>query len=360
MTKKLKTFFHTHESTISFLTLAGGFIFDTLTLQRVDFFTDNIFIIFYLIMAGACIIVMDLHDDGKLKGKFASNLYEFLPFMLQFCFGGLFSAFVIFYSKSAAISSSGAFVLILAVLLVGNEFFKKHYSKLVFQTSIYFIAVFSFFIYFLPVVLTTMGDFIFLLSGLLSILFIWGFIFVVYYLTPERYADNHKFLIVTISLIYISINILYFKNIIPPIPLSLKEGDVYHFVERKPTGNYQVVGEVDSWQEKLGVGQKLHLSPFEPAYVFSSIFAPTDLDTTIVHDWQYFDEEKDEWISVTKIVFPIKGGRAEGYRGFSKKENIYPGLWRVDIKTQRGQVIGRVKFDIEISETKPALNTESL
>lgn len=39
--------------------------------------------------------------------------------------------------------------------------------------------------------------------------------------------------------------------------------------------------------------------------------------------------------------------RNEGFRGFTKKENIFPGKWRVDIKTERDQVVGRVRFDVE-------------
>jgi hypothetical protein len=193
-----------------------------------------------------------------------------------------------------------------------------------------------------------MGALIFILSGILSLLFISAFIFIVYYLTPERYVENHKMVVFFVLGVYALINILYFKNIIPPIPLSLKEGDVYHLVEKTPEGNYRTFSEADSWKEKFGLSQELHLHAVEAAYVFSSIFAPTDLDITITHDWQYYDNEENEWLSSSKINFPIKGGRGDGYRGFSKKENIFPGQWRVDIKTERGQVIGRVRFDIKI------------
>lgn len=357
---KLKLFFHEYEHILSPLALISGFIFDFLTLQRVDFFWDNFFIVLYLLLSGASIILMDLYDDGKVHGEFMDNAYDFLPFVLQFCFGGLFSAFVVFYSKSASLFTSGAFVLILISLLIGNEFFKKHYSKLVFQTGLYFTAIFSFFIFFLPVLTKSMGALIFILSGIASLLFIWTFIFIVYYLTPERYIKSHKILIIVIFGIYTLINILYFKNIIPPIPLSLKEGDVYHSVMRTADGNYRATGEEDSWCEKFGFSQKLHLRAGEPAYVFSSVFAPTDLSIDLTHDWQYFDEEKNEWISASKISFPVKGGRSEGYRGFSKKENVFPGKWRVDIETDRGQVIGRVRFDIEIDNFEPELYRQTI
>lgn len=335
----------------------GGFIFDYFTLTRIDFILDNIFTILYLLFVGAGIIIINLYEAGRLRNKFLESIYEFLPVLMQFSFGGLFSAFVVFYSKSASLFSSGAFVLVLLALLIGNEFFKKRYLRLVFQVGIYFVALFSFSIYFLPVLIKQMGAMVFLGSGVISLIFISLFVFIVAYFVPQRYKESAKLLILTVLGLYVSINILYFTNIIPPIPLSLKTGDVYHLVERQVDGDYIVRGEKNTWYEKFSLSQKIHIISGEPVYIFSSVFAPTDLDIRIIHDWQFFDENKSDWISLNKIIYPIKGGRNEGYRGFSKKENIFEGKWRVDIETERGQVIGRVRFDIEIVNAPPGLET---
>ncbi|HEY4493868.1 MAG TPA: DUF2914 domain-containing protein [Candidatus Paceibacterota bacterium] len=355
----IKIFFHKYEATLSALTLFLGFIFDYFTLNRIDFFWDNFFIVLYLLCSGIGIVIINLYESGKLPKEIFENVYTFLPFLIQFAFGGLFSAFVVFYSKSASLFTSGAFVLILLALLVGNEFFKERYSKLVFQVGIYFVSVFSFSIFFIPVLTKKMGAGTFLLSGLVSLGLISVLIFIIYRFTPERYQGNARFLAVTVLGLYIFINILYFANIIPPIPLSLKAGDVYHSVEKKSSGQYVAVGEVDTWREKFGGVQSVHLRAGEPVYVFSSVFAPTELQIDIVHDWQYLNLE-GKWVSATKITFPIRGGRNEGYRGFSKKENIFPGHWRVDVATTRGQVIGRVRFDIEITDTPILLKQETL
>jgi hypothetical protein len=356
--EKLKNIFHKHESILSSGTLILGFIIDYLTLRRVDFLLDNLLIVFYLIFAGASILIVNLYEAGRLRTQFFENIYEFLPFLLQFAFGGLFSAFVVFYSKSASLFTSGAFVLILFSFLVGNEFFKKRYSKLVFQVAIYFVAIFSFSIFFVPVLIKQMGAIVFLYSGAVSLTVIGIFILTISRLAPARYKESKKFLFITIPVLYIFINILYFTNIIPPIPLSLRALDVYHLVERKTGGNYLVTGERDLWQEKFNLGQVFHWKPGQPVYVFSSVFAPTDLNIKIVHDWQYFDESEDQWVSANKISFPIRGGRDEGYRGFSKKSYVFPGHWRVDIETERGQVIGRVRFDIEVVDFEQSLEAE--
>lgn len=358
--ENLKQFFNKYESYLSALTLILGFIFDYLTLERVDFLGDNLFIILYLFIAGTGIIIINLYEEGRLRNGFIEKVYEFLPFLVQFAFGGLFSAFVIFYSKSASFLSSGAFILILFILLVGNEFFKKSYQKLVFQVGIYFVALFSFSIFFLPVLLKQMGALIFLESGIISLALIGLFILGLSKLSPLRFTESKKLLVFTVFALYAFINLLYFTNIIPPIPISLKSGGVYYLVLRKPDGSYLVTGEKDNkWYRKF-TREVVYLREGESAYVFSSVFAPTDLTTKIIHDWQYFDQTQDKWVSVSKIAFNIIGGRGSGYRGFSKKENIFPGKWRVDIKTDRNQVIGRVRFDIKEGEPLSGLETKTL
>lgn len=360
MNSLVREFYEKYERHISSLALVGGFIFDYFTLNRVDFLFDNFLIIFYLVFAGASIIVINLFETDRSKNKFIENIYEFLPLFLQFLFGGLFSAFVVFYSKSASLFTSGPFVLVLITLLVGNEFLKKKYSRLIFQVGIYFLALFSFTIYFLPVLTTQMGALIFLLSGAISLVIISFFIYVIASLAPDKYKESGKYLLSTVSVLYISINILYFTNIIPPIPLSLKLGEAFHYVERQTSGDYLAIGEKNMWYEKFSLSQTIHLKPQDSVYVFSSVFAPTDLDIKIIHDWQYFDKSKGKWVSLSTISFSILGGRNEGYRGFSKKDTVSSGKWRVDIKTERGQVIGRVRFEIEMGLEGPGLETKTI
>jgi len=357
--KILRRLYEKFERYISPLALISGFIFDFFTLKRVDFLWDNFLIILYLIFAGVSIIIINLFETDRPRNKFIENIYEFLPLFLQFSFGGLFSAFVIFYSKSASLFTGGAFILILGIFLVGNEFFKKRYSKLAFHIGVYFVALFSFSIYFLPVLIKQMGALVFLSSGGISLVLISLFVLIIAHLAPERYKEAGKLSSLVVLGLYISINILYFTNIIPPIPLSLKMADVFHNVERQIDGNYLVLGENNNiWREKFSLSQKIHLILGQPVYVFSSIFAPTNLSVELVHNWQYFDDVSEKWVSSSKISFPIKGGRNEGYRGFSKKENVFEGKWRVDIETERGQVIGRVRFDIFMVETIQGLETK--
>ena len=91
----------------------------------------------------------------------------------------------------------------------------------------------------------------------------------------------------------------------------------------------------------------MHLAQNETAYVYTAIFAPPKLNTTIVHHWQYYDEAQKEWIDRGKLEFTISGGRKEGYKGYSWQSNLAAGTWRVYVKNQRGQVLGKVRFTVE-------------
>lgn len=157
------------------------------------------------------------------------------------------------------------------------------------------------------------------------------------------------------------VNILYFTNLIPPIPLAMKNSGAYHLVV-KVGDNYEVIGEREKWYQSLPFifPKVLHLRDGESIYAFSAVFAPTDLITDIIHDWQYFDEVEDKWVSTTRIPFDIHGGRGDGYRTFSKKDNVFSGKWRVDVETKSGQIIGRIRFNVELGLTPVILIKSSI
>jgi len=346
--KKAEELYDKYERRMSSVALVTGFIFDSITLQRIDLLFENLIMLFYLILSGGSIALLNYYHEHPPQRIFFIRIEKLLPIFIQFTFGGLFSAFFIFYSHGANFSSSWPFILILLTLLIGNEFFRNFYRKLTFQISIYFLAVFSFFIFFIPVILKTMGATVFVLSGLVSLVFIGLFSLVIFKVVPKRYEGSRTHLRNAVVSIFIVINVLYFFNLIPPIPLALKDSGVYHHIERME-GVYLALKEKKDWYEFIPffVTETVSLERGFPLYVFSSVFAPTDLDTNVIHDWQYYDERQGKWISATRISFSIIGGRDGGYRGYSRKQNVFEGKWRVDVKTQRDQIIGRVRFNIE-------------
>lgn len=359
--RKIKTFIKIHERRISSIALLTGFIFDYLTLTRIDRLYDNFVLIFYLIVAALGILILHLYESGRVGGKVFSFLRAILPTVIQFAFGGLFSGFSVFYSRSATLSASWLFLLVIFGLLVGNEFFKRYYARLTFQVTVFFFAVFSYSIFSVPIITRRLGSVVFLLSGAVSLAVILIFLMALARITPVSFNQSKRTLLTSIGAVYFVINIFYFLNIIPPIPLSLQEISVYHFVSHNADGTYTVHIEDRPWYAFLQPKNTFHVTDSKtPSYVLSSIFAPTNLKTNIIHEWQYFDETKDEWVLTHRVAFEIVGGRSDGFRGYSVKNEIFPARWRVNVKTPRGQLVGRYVFRVKQVDEPPKIEVKIL
>ncbi len=340
-----------NERYVGLLALTGGFIFDWFTLRRIDLLTENLVMLIYIGVAMLSIVLISLVKE-HLNGQ--GFLDELFSFALQFSFGGLASAFFIFYSRSASFLASWPFLLLLIALLVGNEFFRHGYAHLAFRGTVLFICLFSYAIFSLPILVGRMGTGVFVASGLLSLLVIWLFSRLLKLITPSEHASGRLGLFLGVLAFYFGITALYFTNYLPPIPLALKDYAVAHSVAKQGS-EYAIVREERTWAERLTGRGTLHLRAGEPAFIYSAIFAPTKISAGVAHHWQYFDVGRDRWISLGHVPYTLIGGADGGYKGYTLKPTVYPGAWRVDIETERGQVIGRINFDIEIVTDEPSL-----
>jgi hypothetical protein len=342
---KTKEFISKYERHISAGALLGGFIIDALTLRRIDRLFENLVLIGYLSIVTIGILIMNLYEGGQLQNKVFERLHTFLPFVIQFAFGALFSGFLVFYFKSASLLSSWPFILLLIGLFIGNETFKKLYERTVFNLSVLFLSYFLFAIFYVPLKMGKLGNSIFIMSGIASLVAISIVVAVLAKYTEARVNSFKKLLVLSITGIFVAMNMLYFTNIIPPIPLSLKQTGVYHFVGLTNKG-YVATQELHADERPFYTRAVIHVVPGKPVYFFSAIFGPNNLSTNVVHHWRIFDESRQSWVTKSKIPFTITGGRDSGFRGYTYKTSTQPGLWEVRVETERGQVIGRQKFDI--------------
>ena len=342
---RTKSWFERNEKYLMMGFFAGGLIIDNLTLTRIDQLFDNLIILSYLFLAIFSIILISLAQTERAK-KYASRLVNFskyFPLASQFAFGGLFSAYIIFYTKSASWATSWIFLLIFFGIFIGNERFRKQYKEIDFQINILFVALFSFMIFFVPIIMKKMGDWIFVLSGILSLALIWLFTqFLSYFILKINYKRKRKITTRIIG-IFVVFNLMYFLNIIPPIPLSMKEIGIYRNIEKTDNGNYLFEEAEVPW---YSFGNNFIKISKGSVFVYSSVFAPTDLKTKIIYEWQRYDEQKSKWTKYGETNYPIMGGRGDGYRGYVYANNLKTGSWRVDIKTKSDLVIGRIKFEI--------------
>jgi hypothetical protein len=344
---KLKSFLKKYENHISSGMLIGGFILDNFSLRGLDVWWDDVILITYLLVAGICIICINLYDSGKIKTLLFTKAQPWFLFVMQFVLGACFSASFVFYSRSATLSASWPFLLVILAYLLGNEFFKKHYIRFSAQLGAYFMAIYSFCILVMPILLKKIGDWVFVLSGVVSLCLISLFIYILHFINIKEVKKSKKTLAYIIGAIFITTNILYFTNIIPPAPLSLKEIGLYTSVKKNTDGTYTLSGgQNNSISSFFNSTEIFHLNGEKPVYLFSSIFSPAKLDTQVVHVWYNYDDDLGKWEDVGHIKLSIFGGRGDGYRTYSVKEALFAGLWRVDIETESGQIIGRKTFRI--------------
>jgi MFS family permease len=352
---KIKNFYLTHEDHLSASSLVAGFLFDIYILNRIDRPEENLWIISHLVVAVLGIFILNFYENQERRRGEIANPYYWLTMMVQFAFGGLLSTFLVFYFRSAAISASWPFLLVLVIAFACNEMLKQHYSRLTFQISYFFLCTFLFSIYYVPILFGEFGPNTFLYSGFLSLGVTAIFLFSLFQLTMEKFKKSARAIFASVLGIYFGLNVLYFTNIIPPIPLSLKDAGVFHSVSKNKDGNYDVKYERRYFINYLKLYDSFSYVSGEPVYIYSAVFSPTNLNVNIVHEWQYFDEAKKEWIKVNTIRLDLRGGRDGGFRTYSLASNIFDGYWRVNVKTTTGQMLGRIRFIAKEVKNPPLL-----
>jgi hypothetical protein len=335
-----------HERFFTGGALLLGFCFDLIIADRPDNPFNNILLLTYLIVAGGLIIALNMHKMRRIEEEHPAEPM-FLLLMLQFLFGNLSSNLLVLYGRSGTLAGSSIFLALLLSMLIGNEFLKTRYGQLRFNIAIYYTLVFSYLMIALPTfVFHNIGAWIFLASGAASLVFIAAFLWVVYAVVLRgKYRKRHLFEVsLNVAAVFFAFNIFYFLNIIPPVPLALKEIGIYHSVSRSTPGVYTLTYEKPYWFAFWrSTSPTYHLTAGNPGYCWSSVFAPTGLSTPIVHAWEHYNEQTQKWEILSRISFAISGGRDGGYRGFSTK-TLSPGKWRCDVETEGGQLIGRMSF----------------
>jgi DUF2914 family protein len=332
----------------------SGVTYDTLTLTRIDRLQDNLLLLLYLVLLGTLIVLTGRLGVGPIETaeleqptglvRLLVRAKPYYPMAVQFLLGGLFSAYAVFYSRSATLTRTGVFLGVLVLLLVGNEFLRDRLSNLRLLVALYALACFSFFTFFLPVMIGTIGTWVFLLGATLSAVVTLRVVHLIYQRNPKR-SQKEALMVGAPAVALIGLLVgFYFLNWIPPVPLSMKFGGMYREVQKQ--NDHFVLSYDREWYQVWKRSQ----SPFpanEPIYCFTAVFAPVALDTTVYHHWYFRVNESKPFIHADRIPIKIAGGREGGYRAYTFKQQLNPGDWRVDVETEDGRVIGRVSVLVE-------------
>jgi len=357
-TTRVKAVYERNQKYLPIISFFAGFLWDSLTLKRIDLFWTDFVLGIYVLLAGVFILILNLVTSGVIKDKRVLHFSAWYPNLIQFFFGGLFSSFVVFYFMSASFSKNSIFLVFMALLLISNEFIKDRLNNLMLQFGYYFLALFSFLIFILPVIFKSLNPWLFVLGGLLSLLILNGMLFLLLAKAPNTYRPHLKSLHLLLAAIYVLYNVFYFTNVIPPVPLSLKSAGVYHHAQRV-ANSYELHFEEGAWYNFFKSSDSdFHYAPGDTVFCFAAVFAPTRLDTHIRQHWQFYNTRKGLWQTTDRMKYQIHGGRDGGYRGYTYKQHLTPGEWRVQIKTERGQLLGEVPFMVIADSTAyPVLET---
>lgn len=340
---RIVAFYERNELKVDIGFFLGGFVFDVFTLADID---DPLSIaqqLVYFALVGSILYYDFLESAGLAKiPAWMSKIWNIRHLILHFFMGSLLSIYSLFFLKSSSFFSSIVFVLILMALMVGNELkaVQKHANL---KVGLYVICVFSFFSMIFPVLLGFVGLVPFLLATALTAVLI----YLGYRALVKRVGDRKivlRSLVAPGSAVVGLFLLFYLIGWIPPVPLSVQNMGIYHSVE-KVDGQFVLSHENPWWKFWRKGDQEFRAEAGDKIFFFAQVFSPARFDDSVVLHWFHKDPKRG-WQSTDKIPMRVTGGRKNGYRGFSVKQNYTAGDWRVSVETTDAREIGRLYFEV--------------
>jgi hypothetical protein len=348
------------------LFFVAGFIFDVFTLKRIDSVIDLIYQSVYLGLI-TLILIWQLRAEEGLwhPAGWLAKLWHYETEAIHFFYGGLLSAYVIFYFKSTSASRSALFFVLTALLLIANEMpqIKKAGSRM--RLGLHAFCLVSYLNFLIPIVIGRMGWWTFALSCLLTGgMAYWLVRYLARLITrtpkgapePKRVMFNLGWPPAAVLFLII---LFYWMKWIPPVPLSMQYGGIYHQIQRVD-GGFSLAYPHPPWYRFWQHDSRPFMArPGDSIYCFVRIFAPRRFTHQVYMRWSSKNPKTGQYQSTDHIPLPIYGGRGEGYRGVGIKSNYEPGDWRVDVQTEDDRTIGSVTFTVLADpDTQPRVWSE--
>ncbi|MDP5151566.1 DUF5924 family protein [Rheinheimera baltica] len=141
-----------------------------------------------------------------------------------------------------------------------------------------------------------------------------------------------RFPLTVLLLAALSAGLWQLRSFVPPAALRLSTITLSHNVDqqqRKPGRSIQHLDATRLHQQGL--------------YSFTAVTVPRGLREKVFHVWLHNGKEVD------RIMLDISGGREQGYRAWSHKQNFpanAQGQWQVKVITESEQLIGLTRFTV--------------
>ena len=143
----------------------AGFLFDVLTIQRIDSRADLGIQLLYLLVLTCLIVLQHREATGswtpprRLQRWWRHNVE-----VLHFFYGGLLSAYVVLYFRSSTGARPLVFFLLLVALFLLNEMPQIRQAGHRLRLGLYAFCVLSFLTYFVPILAGRMGGWMFVIA----------------------------------------------------------------------------------------------------------------------------------------------------------------------------------------------------
>jgi Protein of unknown function (DUF2914) len=328
-------FYQRHEVLVSMATFAIGFLFDILTLRRID----NVYFIIqqgiYLFVLGVFLILEIRHKTGQ------RDLWKYHNLVVHFLFGALLSIYTIFYYTSASALTSFIYILLLAGLMLANEIGKVRSVGLPVRVTLYTICTLSYFSMIYPVMLGKIGEQPFWLAFMSSLLMF----FMIWLFNLRGIRNVKKEVLYPALLVHLFFLIGYYTALIPPVPVAVKKIGAYYQVEKR---NKKYIGKYlpHPWKFWSKGSQEFMARPGDKVTILLSVFSPTRFQDQVTLRWYWYDENEG-WKLEDSIPLNILGGRSGGFRGFGTKQYYKEGEWKVIVETSDGREVGSLRVEIK-------------
>lgn len=325
----------------------AGFLFDFLTMQRIDAWTDLAFQLGYLTALTGLLVYQHRELAGRwTPGRLTRRWWRYNLEALHFIYGGLLSAYVVLYFRSSTAARPALFLGLLVAVMVINEVPRVRGAGYRLRLGLYSFCVLSFLTYFIPILIGRIDAWVFLLSLLASAVVVWH---VTRWLAPPgdgRPAERLR-LFAPAGAVLVFVATLYVLRLIPPVPLSVQFQGIYHDVRREAGGYTLVYPQPPLWALWRRDSRPFVRRDGDRLHYFARVFAPIGFRHRVMIRWEVFDPRVGAWMTTDRIPLDVVGGRAEGFRGAAVKSNFTPGRWRVTAETEDGRAIATLSFRVE-------------
>jgi hypothetical protein len=346
--RRIKLYAARNERRLALAFFVAGFLFDILTLGRIDAGLTIGQQAVYLFAVTAVLVHVLLGEEATNApsgGRWKRWYLEYRKPAIHFLLGALLSAYTLFFFKSSSLLVSFGFMGVLVGLLLVNESARFKALGLPFKFALLALCYLAFSAYVTPVMVGQMGLGVFLLSMAAGCVPLAA---VAFGITKRR----KRAILVPLACVLIVFLAFYLFRLIPPVPLSIRFMGVYHSVERSDAG-YRLSHERPAWRIWHKGDQWFSAQPGDKVHVYFRIFSPARFSDQVRMAWYRHEGGSKGWMLHDSIPIRILGGRQEGFRGYGVKSNYQPGKWKVHVETTDGREIGRLYFTVEAAPHGP-------